>query len=446
MGDLVALSVVMLTHLLSAWILWRWTEAPAWLRRAGWSRRAIPPLFGLSAVIVVFGFLLRFVSVNRYFPAWFAGWGRGIAMTWAFFTVLMAFALLLSRLFPRVKAQHSPARRVFLRASQAALFSVPILATGYGVFIQRFRISLREEKIVIPGLPPDLDGLRLVQLTDIHLSPFLSEKELAQAIDLANEARGHLVLVTGDLITAPGDPLDVCLAQLSRLRAEAGVFGCNGNHEIYTQTEDYIERAAARFGLRMLRSRSERLRFGSAILNLAGVDYQPKRKPYLRRAQQMVEPGLFNVLLSHNPDVFPVAARQGYQLTLAGHTHGGQVRVEILHQDLNIARFFTPYVDGQYRLLRGREDAWSAPDFPFEARQLEAPPPQRKAAASDSPPPQGGLGLLWGSAVVAASSAPVEARLENSSAIFVSRGIGTIGLPARIGAPPEVALLHLCRT
>ena len=91
-----------------------------------------------------------------------------------------------------------------------------------------------------------------------------------------------------------------------------------------------------------------------------------------------------NLLLSHNPDVFPVAARKGFDLTLSGHTHGGQVRVEILRQDLNLARFFTPYVDGVYR--------------------------------------------------------------ETSSTIFVSRGIGTIGMPARLGAPPEVALLRLCRS
>jgi predicted MPP superfamily phosphohydrolase len=79
-----------------------------------------------------------------------------------------------------------------------------------------------------------------------------------------------------------------------------------------------------------------------------------------------------------------VAARQGFQVTIAGHTHGGQVRVEILHQDFNIARFYTPYVDGLYR--------------------------------------------------------------DGASSIFVSRGIGTIGLPARLGSPPEVALLRLRRT
>ena len=53
-------------------------------------------------------------------------------------------------------------------------------------------------------------------------------------------------------------------------------------------------------------------------------------------------------MLSHNPDVFPVAAKKGFALTIAGHTHGGQVNVEILHQGVNVARFFTPYVDGLY--------------------------------------------------------------------------------------------------
>ncbi len=125
------------------------------------------------------------------------------------------------------------------------------------------------------------------------------------------------------------------------------------------------------------------MRFGNSTLNLAGVDYQRTGRPYLTGAEQLIAPGAVNLLLSHNPDVFPVAARQGYALTVSGHTHGGQVRVEILGEDLNVARFYTPYVDGVYR----------------------------KGAAS----------------------------------LFVSRGLGTIGIPTRLGAPPEVALLRLCR-
>jgi predicted MPP superfamily phosphohydrolase len=190
--------------------------------------------------------------------------------------------------------------------------------------------------------------------------------------------------VTGDLITRRGDPLDTCLRQLARVRADAGVLGCLGNHEVYAEAEDYVTAQGRRIGIEFLRKQSKLLRFGSAALNFAGVDYQKSRLPYLVGAERLIVPGAINIMLSHNPDVFPVAAAQGYDLTIAGHTHGGQVDVEILHQHVNVARYFTPYVRGLYRR-------------------------------------------------------------ENSS-VYVSTGLGTIGVPVRIGAPPEISVLRLCAT
>jgi predicted MPP superfamily phosphohydrolase len=377
--DLILLVTVLLVQAAGAALL-LWGPAAARSLRVRW---AVVLGFLASASILFLGFLLRFARVNRYFSDWWPAWGSGLALVWAFLSIFLVAAVMISRWGLRLRPEHSPARRMFLLSTRAALVFAPAVVTGYGVFIQRFALSLREQELKFPGLPKDLEGLRLVQLTDIHLSPFLSERELARAVDMANETRAHLALVTGDLITTARDPLDACLRQIARLRPDGGIFGCLGNHEIYAKAEDYVEKHGARLGLRFLRRQAERLQFGGAVLNLAGVDYQPSRKPYLVGAERLVAPGSFNVLLSHNPDVFPVAARQGYQLTIAGHTHGGQVRVEILHQDVNIARFFTPYVDGLYR---------------------------REAAA-----------------------------------VFVSRGIGTIGLPARLGAPPEVNLLRLRR-
>ena len=353
-------------------------EAPRWITR-------IIELAALgSFLLIAFTFLLRFHRVGKYASAWWLGPFRGLVYTWALLSVLGVLAFAISRVLPRIRPDYSPARRNFLRTAQIALLGAPAAVVGYGVFVERSRVSVREATISSPDLPEDLDGLRLVQLSDIHLSPYLSEQELARAVEMANETRAHVALVTGDLITLQHDPLDACLAHLSKLRADAGIFGCLGNHEIYTGTEDYAEREGARLGIRFLRCAATRLTFGNAHLNLAGVDYQRFRKPYLVHANKLFEPGAFNVLLSHNPDVFPVAARQGYRLTIAGHTHGGQVRMEILGQDLSIARFFTPYIDGLYRI--------------------------------------------------------------GSSSVFVSRGIGTIGLPVRLGSPPEVALLRLCRT
>lgn len=169
------------------------------------------------------------------------------------------------------------------------------------------------------------------------MSSFLSERDLAPAIDMANNYRPHITLVTGDLITRDGDPLDACLNELKRLRAEAGVFGCHGNHENYANSERYTSEQAAKFGLRFLRYEAEALRFGDARLRLAGVDYQRMHAPYLIGADRLQQTGAFNVLLSHNPDVFEAASAQNWDLTLAGHTHGGQVTVEYLNQHLNLA-------------------------------------------------------------------------------------------------------------
>jgi hypothetical protein len=221
-----------------------------------------------------------------------------------------------------------------------------------------------------------------VQISDIHLSAFVSQGLVERAVGMANEAKGHLALVTGDLISLTGDPLDSCINILSGLRSDAGTYGCLGNHEIYAKAEAYTTREAAKHGMRFLRKEAELLKFGQATLNLAGVDYQQRSKPYLVGVEKLVKPDTINILLSHNPDVFPVAASQGFDLTFAGHTHGGQVNFEILHQNVNIARFFTPYIYGRYE----------------------------RAGKS----------------------------------LFVTRGIGTVGAPARLGAPPEVALIRLC--
>ena len=317
-------------------------------------------------------------------PAWlYATVGTGSHL-WAYTTtaayLIHAALQLCTRRIP-----FSPGRRQAVNTAAAALVASPFAAVGYGVFIGRSDYRVREVDVSFAGLPAGLEGIRLLQVSDIHLSAFLSEKEFAGIIDLANETRPHVALVTGDLISFRGDPLDGCLRQLARLRSDAGTWGCLGNHEQYAAVEDYTTRAGARLGIRFLRRESEALRFGSATLNLAGVDYQRirLRPAYLNGAEKLVLPGATNILLSHNPDVFPVAARKGFQLTVSGHTHGGQVNVEILDQGINPARFLTPYTYGLYR--------------------------------------------------------------SGGAAAYVTRGVGTIGIPARIGAPPEIAVLRLKR-
>jgi uncharacterized protein len=348
-----------------------------WLLDSYRQRRLIWLGAAASTALLVAGYLLEFQRVLRHFPAQWWTWLECASLVETIWLIGLSLALLVWHRTP----QFNPARRKLLEAAGAGLCIAPLAATAFGIMRRNhFRVS--EVAIPIPNLPKDLDGLRIVQITDIHLSPFLSEREFAAAIDMANEARANIALVTGDLITRPGDPLDACLRQLARLRAEAGVLGCLGNHEIYARAENYVTEQGRRVGIQFLRHQARQLRFGNATINFAGVDYQRMHSQYLKGTEQLIAPGALNVMLSHNPDVFPVAAAQGYSLTIAGHTHGGQVDVEILHQHLNVARYFTPFVQGLYRR-------------------------------------------------------------ENSS-VYVSNGLGTIGVPVRLGAPPEVSVLRLC--
>jgi predicted MPP superfamily phosphohydrolase len=379
--DLLAIFVVILTqwHMsgqLVAAVRRRISARAA--RVAGWAAIAF---YAMMAVSFAAGF--SYLASRYKLPSSPAQVAGAVAQIWLFGSTAGYLAYRTMRyLAERIWGSNfDPGRRRLLNATGGALLAAPFAVVGYGALIERLDFHVREVEIRVPNLPAGLDGLRLLHLSDIHLSAFLSEKNLARVIDTANELRAHVALVTGDLITAAGDPLEACLRQVARLRADAGILGCMGNHEDYAMAEDFTEREGARLGIPFLRGGARPLRFGGAVLNVAGVDYQRSGLQYLGGAERLVVPGAYNVLLSHNPDVFPVAAEKGYDLTLAGHTHGGQVTVEILHQPINAARFFTPFVYGLYR--------------------------------------------------------------KGGAAEYVTRGIGTIGIPARIGAPPEIALLRL---
>lgn len=335
--------------------------------------------------LLLFGYVLSFSEVLSWLrvPTNLGAYVAAFALAYLLIaTSAVATRAIVQRVLRRTRTADEGRRRL-LRASANVAIVAPAAVLGYGTFIERLDLRVREVDMPLPGLSPDLDGLRILQISDIHRGAFLSDRELGRVIDASLGLRPQLAVVTGDLISSWGDPLDSCIRQLARIKADAGVFGCMGNHESYANATEHCERAAARVGIPFLRSAARPLRFGSATLNLAGVDYQRKSdsRRYLAGAGRLILPGACNVLLSHNPDVFPVAARQGYNLLLAGHTHGGQVQVEIFDTAINPARFFTPYVYGVYRA--------------------------------------------------------------RNSAAYVTRGVGTIGLPTRLAAPPEIAVLRL---
>jgi predicted MPP superfamily phosphohydrolase len=290
----------------------------------------------------------------------------------------------------RIPSVHSASRRRWLQATAVAAVGAPVAAAAFGAFIERNQYGVRELDFPIAGLHPDLDGFRIVQVSDLHVSPFLSAQDARRVVDMANELHADLAVFTGDLISERGDPLDDAIRELIRLRADEGVLGCMGNHEEYVGCRNYLARQTARAGIVFLREAATQIHRGAATLNIAGVDHQRSSDPagYLPGAERHIIRGATNLLLSHNPDVFPTAIQRGFEAVLSGHTHGGQINVEILHQNVNPARFRTPFTSGLYRIGQSERTAASC---------------------------------------------------------FVTNGIGTIGMPIRLGAPPEIALLRLRR-
>jgi len=157
--------------------------------------------------------------------------------------------------------------------------------------------------------------------------------------------------------------------------------------------------------MHVLRQQCVELSWRSGRFNLIGVDDQRARRragapsSVLHGIEALIQQDMPNILLSHNPDTFPRAAALGIELSLAGHTHGGQIRFALGNRQWSPARLITPFVAGLYRLPLG---------------------PKRHATAD------------------AVAPCPPQ-----SAFLYVNRGLGTFALPVRLGVPPEITVLTL---
>ena len=383
-------------------------------------------------MITVFAGLWFFSALFAYFAVKLV---RGIDRIWAWLRA--AYQLKTNPAAPRVSASAAiaapyssspsaaelipdPSRRYFFKTATALAGAGPFLTAMYGFAAERLDYQVRKVEVPMPNLPAGLEGMKIVQISDIHLSSYMPRLQVRRAVNMANDLGGDLALVTGDFITGASDPIADCIDEVKGLRAPMGVWGCNGNHEIYARAEDKAQFLFAQAGMKLLRSENAQLTFNGTSFNLIGVDYQRERTNGGRKVQllQNVEPlvrrDMPNILMSHNPNAFNRAAELGIELTLAGHTHGGQIQVEILDHRLSPARFITDYVAGLYQ------------------RPMFAPAPNDRAASV-------------GSAFETNHGSLFPNRSSALASIYVNRGLGTVGAPVRLGVPPEITLLTLRR-
>lgn len=245
-------------------------------------------------------------------------------------------------------------------------------------FDESLRLVLEQHKITLARLPPELDDFRIVQLSDIHLSPLTSRELVERAVETTNRLRPDMIVLTGDYVSHEREYVAPCAELMGRLRARCGVYAVLGNHDHWTDA-GLVSDLFTLEGIKMLTNEGMRFEHKGASFWLAGVDDTMTGQEDLPLALAGSREDEMKLLLAHNPLILRRAARQGVDLVLAGHTHGGQISLRPNRSASGRIR---------RRLLRG-------------------------------------LGA------------------RGQTQIYVSRGLGTVVLPFRFGSPPEVTLLEL---
>jgi len=228
---------------------------------------------------------------------------------------------------PSEAAPASPERRVFLsRAVAGGALAVSGGLSGYGLWRAYAPPSVTELSLVLPRLPKALDGLTVVQVSDIHVSTLIQRRFMDDMVQRCNALKPDLVAVTGDLMDGSISELGGHVAALQNLKTRFGTYFITGNHEYYSGDVEWSE-ALEGLGVTVLRNRHVKVGDAGASFDLVGVDDwigNPKRRYDLEKAVAGRDPERAAVLLAHQPRNFEQAVEKGIGLQLSGHTHGGQ--------------------------------------------------------------------------------------------------------------------------
>lgn len=260
-------------------------------------------------------------------------------------------------LAPEPQACVAPSRRQLLGAAVAA--APPLLTAGTVGFsaltLNEFRV--RRLDVALPNLPPDLDGLTIAHVTDIHVGRFTEGPQLKRIAEETNKLRPDLVLLTGDLINNSLSDLPAALDAVKRIDAKAGVYMCEGNHDLFDGVGAFRRRVKLA-GVALLVGESDVVAVNGHPVELLGAawargamarppgsyeDVLAANVPPLLAARR---PDAFPILLAHHPHAFDFAAEAGVPLTLSGHTHGGQL---MLTKNIGFGPLMYRYWSGLYR-------------------------------------------------------------------------------------------------
>jgi predicted MPP superfamily phosphohydrolase len=233
-----------------------------------------------------------------------------------------------------------------------------------------FRVHVARKTLLVADLPPELEGLTIAHLSDLHMTGDLDQDFYREVVAAANELDPDLVAITGDILEKPR-----CLpwipSTLGELKSRCGTFFVLGNHELRLGDPAPLRQALTACGLIDMGSRSLSLTIRNTEIMLAGSEL-----PWFGATPDLPliphsafrTPHSLRLLLSHTPDQLPWARRHGFQLMLAGHNHGGQIRLPWLGALITPSRFGSRYAGGVYH---------AAPTLLHVSRGISGVPPIR---------------------------------------------------------------------
>jgi predicted MPP superfamily phosphohydrolase len=276
----------------------------------------------------------------------------------------------------------NPSRRGFLvNSMNYGILATAALSTGYGIAEAKQTPDVKEVLIPITDLPENFEGFRIVQITDVHISPTFRRSCVEEIVEVVNTLNADIVALTGDLVDGTVNQLADDVAPLAKIKSAVGNYFVTGNHEYYSGVIEWLEEVR-RLGFSVLINEHRIITSGKAKMLLAGVtdyreghmltDHRSDPQKALNAAPQTD----IKILLAHQPKNIFDAHRAGYDLQISGHTHGGQFFPWNL-----VVGFTQPYVSGLHK---------------YEDTQ-----------------------------------------------IYVSRGTGYWGPPVRVGSPSEITLIKL---
>ncbi len=338
-------------------------------------------------------------SVGRV--PWIGPWVAWQMMGWVFCAVVAIYIIgravgwMGGRLFPRASDRASAvpperrlSRRQFLARATYGYAAAGLGLSAYGIWSAERLPMITRRTLYFPDLPSGLDGLRLAHISDVHAGVHMQREKMAEIVAQTNALRPDLIVQTGDMIDIAPSFIPDYVHAFRDLRAPLGVVTVLGNHDRYTG-EDAVIRGARDAGQVFVQNGAHLIERGGATLALVGIDDprnwradDPQDADLDVALRRTPPPGeAFQILLAHRPGAFDGAAPRDIPLTLAGHIHGGQIYLPVV--GWSAGRLITKYVMGHFR--------------------------------------------------------------QGASQLYVSRGIGVVGVPLRVFVPPEIALLELRR-